>query len=57
MNKHRWLVFKLSIKAGIPFRGLVHDLSKYSPVEFFEGVNKTINRKNLKTIYYKFIHK
>ena len=38
VNKHRWLVFKLSIKAGIPFRGLVHDLSKYSPSEFFEGV-------------------
>ena len=38
VNKHRWYVFKLSIKAGIPLRGLVHDLSKYSPVEFFEGV-------------------
>ena len=38
VNKHRFLVFKLSIKAGIPFRGLVHDLSKYSPTEFFESV-------------------
>ena len=38
INKHKLLVFKLSIKAGIPFRGLVHDLSKYSFVEFFEGV-------------------
>ena len=38
VNKHRWIVFKLSIKAGIPFRGLIHDLSKYSPVEFWEGV-------------------
>ena len=38
INKHRWKVFLLCIKAGIPFRGLVHDLSKYSPVEFFEGV-------------------
>lgn len=38
VNKHRWLVFKLSIKAGIPFRGLIHDLSKYSPTEFFESV-------------------
>ena len=37
VNKHRWYVFKLSIKAGIPFRGLTHDLSKYSPVEFFES--------------------
>lgn len=38
INKHRWLVFKLSLKAGIPFRGLMHDLSKYSPTEFWEGV-------------------
>jgi len=38
VNKHRFLVFKLCIKAGIPFRGLVHDLSKYSPSEFIESV-------------------
>lgn len=38
VNKHRFLVFKLSIKAGIPLRGFLHDLSKYSPQEFFEGV-------------------
>lgn len=25
-------------KAGIPVRGLLHDLSKFSPVEFFAGV-------------------
>lgn len=37
INKHRWLVFKLSIKVGIPFRGLVHDLSKYSITEFWES--------------------
>ena len=38
VNKHRFLVFKLSLKAGIPLRGFLHDLSKYSPQEFFEGV-------------------
>ena len=38
VNKHRFYVFKLSIKAGIPIRGVLHDLSKYSPTEFFEGV-------------------
>ena len=37
INKHRFYVFKFCCKVGIPFRGLVHDLSKYSPVEFFEG--------------------
>lgn len=38
VNKHRYKVFKLCCKAGIPFRGLMHDLSKYSPTEFWEGV-------------------
>lgn len=38
INKHRFKVFKLCCKAGIPFRGLVHDLSKYCPTEFFESV-------------------
>jgi len=38
VNKHRWEVFKLSIKVGIPFRGLLHDLSKYSYEEFSESV-------------------
>ena len=38
VNKHRFKVFKLCCKAGIPFRGLLHDLSKYSPTEFFESV-------------------
>lgn len=35
--KHKWVVFKFSIKAGIPIRGLLHDLSKFSPIEFFES--------------------
>lgn len=35
---HRWLVFKLCLKSGEPWRGFVHDLSKYSPTEFFESV-------------------
>ena len=38
INKHRWMVLKLCCKVGIPFQGLVHDLSKYSPTEFWEGV-------------------
>ena len=38
VNKHRWYVFIYACKAGIPFRGLVHDLSKYSPTEFIESV-------------------
>jgi len=38
INKHRFKVFRLCAKAGIPFRGLVHDLSKYSPTEFIESI-------------------
>ena len=36
VNRHRWKVFCLCCKVGIPFQGLLHDLSKYLPVEFFE---------------------
>lgn len=36
--KHKWYVFLYCCKAGIPFQGLLHDLSKFSSVEFFESV-------------------
>lgn len=36
--KHKWLVFKLSIIAGIPIRGFFHDMSKFSPTEFLDNV-------------------
>ena len=38
VNVHRFRVFKLCCRVGIPLQGLVHDLSKYNPEEFFEGV-------------------
>ncbi len=38
VNKHRFKVFVLCCRAGQFWRGLVHDLSKYSPEEFLEGV-------------------
>ncbi len=38
INRHRFKVFLLCCKVGIPIRGLLHDLSKYSPTEFLEGV-------------------
>ena len=34
---HKWLVFKLCIRAGIPWRGFMHDWSKYSWTEFWES--------------------
>ncbi len=36
VNRHRFKVFCLCCKVGIPLQGLLHDLSKYQPVEFFE---------------------
>lgn len=35
ITKHRHKVVAHCFKAGIPWRGLMHDLSKYNPVEFF----------------------
>lgn len=35
---HKHYVFLASIEAGIPFRGLMHDLSKFSPAEFIASV-------------------
>ena len=37
ITKHRHAVIKHAFKAGIPLRGLLHDLSKYSPEEFMAG--------------------
>lgn len=38
ITKHRHEVIKNCARSGILWRGLVHDLSKYSPAEFFKGV-------------------
>ena len=36
--KHRHQVIRHCAKAGILWRGLLHDLSKFSPTEFFVGI-------------------
>lgn len=33
--RHKWFVFLESCKLGIPWLGLIHDLSKFRPSEFF----------------------
>jgi len=35
---HKWYVFVLMAKSGYIWRGITHDLSKFSPVEFCESV-------------------
>lgn len=36
--RHKWYVFQFCCKAGMPIRGILHDLSKFSPTEFKESV-------------------
>ena len=36
--RHKWRVFVNCAKCGLVWRGLMHDLSKFSPTEFFESV-------------------
>nr|MBQ8890366.1 catalase [Clostridia bacterium] len=38
VTRHRWAVLRNCARCGILWRGLVHDLSKFSPTEFFESV-------------------
>lgn len=35
---HKKNVYKLCSRVGIPWRGITHDLSKFSPIEFIESV-------------------
>lgn len=50
VTKHRWIVFKLAVKAGIPWRGFVHDLSKYSFEEFLESAKFYTGKRSPITI-------
>lgn len=47
VNKHRFQVFYLCCRAGIPWRGLIHDLSKYSITEFSDGIRHYEKGSNL----------
>ena len=35
---HKWYVFIYCKKIGIPFRGFMHDWSKFTPTEFLESI-------------------
>lgn len=37
INRHKRMVMQLCFKAGLYKQGLLHDLSKYTPTEFFVG--------------------
>jgi hypothetical protein len=38
VRQHRKVVRRLCFKCGLFWQGLIHDLSKYSPTEFWNGV-------------------
>ena len=38
ISKHKYYVYKNCCRAGMRWRGIKHDLSKFSPVEFWESV-------------------
>ena len=46
VSRHRHYVLKHCIKAGIPWQGLLHDLSKYSPSEFIPGAIYYLGNKS-----------
>lgn len=37
INHHKWLVLRYCFRVGLYYQGLMHDMSKYSPVEFLVG--------------------
>ena len=37
INRHKWLVLKGCFQIGLYKQGLLHDLSKYNPIEFMVG--------------------
>jgi hypothetical protein len=39
ITRHRWFVFIACCKLGIPWLGLIHDLSKYRPSEWLPYAN------------------
>lgn len=43
--RHKWYVFVECCKLGIPWRGIVHDLSKFSPTEWFPYVETFYGKK------------
>lgn len=55
--RHRWFVFVECCRLGIPWRGIVHDMTKFLPDEFFPYANYFHGPKRKewrdKTGYYK----
>ena len=50
--RHKWFVMIECFKAGLIWRGIVHDLSKFLPDEFFPYANYFYWKPGDKTKYY-----
>ena len=37
ITRHKWYVLRYCFRCGLYWQGLTHDLSKYSPIEFWVG--------------------
>ena len=46
VTKHRHAVMRHCFLAGIPLRGLLHDLSKYSPAEFIPSAKNFVGTRS-----------
>lgn len=46
IQAHRKEVRRLCIKVGIPWQGIFHDLSKFSPTEFIPGAHYYVGTKS-----------
>ena len=44
--KHKKEVFKLMSKVGMPIQGLLHDMSKFTPIEFMESIKYATGTKS-----------
>ena len=44
VTTHRIRVMNLCFKCGLPWRGITHDLSKYSPTEFLESAKYYVGK-------------
>jgi len=63
INRHKYYVFLASVEAGIPFRGFMHDWSKFSFSEFFNSAkyytgdrSPIDNEKDEKGYSYAWLH-
>lgn len=51
VTRHKWGVFKNCCKCGQFWRGLWHDMSKFSPTEFWESVKYFDGKKSPLTVH------